>query len=44
MGTKGICEGEDYEVGVWGAPRRVYKWYRGDVDFKWFSSGKSNQV
>jgi hypothetical protein len=36
-GPKAICEGEDYEVGAWGAPRMVYKWYRGDVDFKWFS-------
>ncbi len=36
-GPKAICEGEDYEVGVWGATRMVYKWYRGDVDFKCFS-------
>ncbi len=36
-GPKAICEGEDYEVGAWGAPRMVYKWYRGKVDFKWFS-------
>ena len=36
-GPKAICEGQDYEVGAWGAPRMVYKWYRGDVDFKWFS-------
>ena len=36
-GPKAVCEGEDYEVGAWGAPRMVYKWYRGDVDFKWFS-------
>jgi hypothetical protein len=36
-GPKAICGGEDYEVGAWGAPRMVYKWYGGDVDFKWFS-------
>jgi hypothetical protein len=36
-GPKAICEGKDYEVGAWGGPRMVYKWYRGDVDFKWFS-------
>jgi len=36
-GPKAICEGQDYEVGAWGAPRMVYKWYRGDVDFRWFS-------
>jgi len=36
-GPKAICEGKDYEVGAWGSPRMVYKWYRGDVDFKWFS-------
>jgi len=36
-GPKAICEGEDYEVGIWGAPRMVYKWYRGHIDFKWFS-------
>ena len=25
-GPKAICDGEDYEVGAWGAPRMVYKW------------------
>jgi len=45
-GPKAICEGQDYEVGAWGAPRMVYKWYRGDVDFKWFSCRqiKSNLI
>jgi len=36
-GPKAICEGQDYEVGAWGAPRMVYKWYGGKVDFKMFS-------
>jgi hypothetical protein len=36
-GPKAICDGQDYEVGAWGAPRMVYKWYDGKVDFKWFS-------
>ena len=26
-GPKAICEGEDYEVGAWGAPRMVFKWF-----------------
>lgn len=36
-GPKVIGEGQDYEVGAWSAPRMVHKWYRGDVDLKWFS-------
>jgi len=36
-GPKAICDGQDYEVGAWAGPRMVYKWYGGDVDFKWFS-------
>jgi hypothetical protein len=41
-GPKAVCEGQDYEVGAWGGPRMVYKWYDGDVDFKWFSCRQIN--
>ena len=34
---KAICGGEDHEVGAWGGPRMVYKWYDGKVHFKYFS-------
>jgi len=43
-GPKAICEGQDYEVGAWGGPRMVYKWYGGDIDFKWFSCRQINPI
>jgi len=46
MGPKGytICDGQDYEVGAWAGPRMVYKWYDGDIDFKWFSCRQINPI
>jgi len=43
-GPKAICDGQDYEVGAWAGPRMVYKWYDGDIDFKWFSCRQINPI
>lgn len=35
--SEAVCGGVPYQVGAWGSPRMVIKWYGCDVDFKWFS-------
>jgi len=43
-GPKAICDGQHYDVGAWPGARMVYKWYDGDIDFKWFSFRQMNPI